>query len=279
MGPFSVTGQPNAMGGREVGGLANTLAAHMEIENPEHRRDRPGFLGLARDRLEAGPEGGRPVPRRRGRPGQGALDHGNQPGRQHAGGRSGARGDPQLPVRRRLRRLPLNRHDGARRRAAAAPRPGARRTARSPIPSGACRASGRSSRRRARRCRTGGRSREVATPHGLRRRLRLSFAGRDFRRIRAPHRDRRTTAARDLDLGALADISETRLRRAGAVPMAAPRGRGAGRDALLRRRPLLPRRRQGALRRHALPRARPLRPARAFRSSSTPAASATSGTR
>ncbi|WP_207462513.1 nitrate reductase [Azospirillum sp. SYSU D00513] len=29
MGPFSVTGQPNAMGGREVGGLANTLAAHM----------------------------------------------------------------------------------------------------------------------------------------------------------------------------------------------------------------------------------------------------------
>ncbi|RWD01910.1 MAG: nitrate reductase [Mesorhizobium sp.] len=36
-GPFSVTGQPNAMGGREVGGLANMLAAHMEIENPAHR--------------------------------------------------------------------------------------------------------------------------------------------------------------------------------------------------------------------------------------------------
>ena len=36
-GPFSVTGQPNAMGGREVGGLANQLAAHMEIENPGHR--------------------------------------------------------------------------------------------------------------------------------------------------------------------------------------------------------------------------------------------------
>jgi len=31
MGPFSVTGQPNAMGGREVGGLANMLAAHMEF--------------------------------------------------------------------------------------------------------------------------------------------------------------------------------------------------------------------------------------------------------
>lgn len=36
-GPFSLTGQPNAMGGREVGGLANQLAAHMEIDNPVHR--------------------------------------------------------------------------------------------------------------------------------------------------------------------------------------------------------------------------------------------------
>lgn len=36
MGPFSFTGQPNAMGGREVGGLSNQLAAHMEINNPEH---------------------------------------------------------------------------------------------------------------------------------------------------------------------------------------------------------------------------------------------------
>jgi assimilatory nitrate reductase catalytic subunit len=35
MGPFSLTGQPNAMGGREVGGLANMLAAHMAIENVE----------------------------------------------------------------------------------------------------------------------------------------------------------------------------------------------------------------------------------------------------
>lgn len=36
-GPFSVTGQPNAMGGREVGGLSNMLACHLEIENPAHR--------------------------------------------------------------------------------------------------------------------------------------------------------------------------------------------------------------------------------------------------
>jgi len=37
MGPFSLTGQPNAMGGREVGGLANQIAAHMDIDNPLHR--------------------------------------------------------------------------------------------------------------------------------------------------------------------------------------------------------------------------------------------------
>ena len=43
MGPFSVTGQPNAMGGREVGGLANMLACHMDIENPEHRDLVKGF--------------------------------------------------------------------------------------------------------------------------------------------------------------------------------------------------------------------------------------------
>ena len=33
--PFSITGQPNAMGGREVGGLANQLAAHMDYEKPQ----------------------------------------------------------------------------------------------------------------------------------------------------------------------------------------------------------------------------------------------------
>ncbi len=36
-GPFSVTGQPNAMGGREVGGFANTLAAHIDVEDEAGR--------------------------------------------------------------------------------------------------------------------------------------------------------------------------------------------------------------------------------------------------
>lgn len=58
MGPFSITGQPNAMGGREVGGLANQLAAHMELGNAQHRQtvqsfwqspvmaDRPGYRAV-----------------------------------------------------------------------------------------------------------------------------------------------------------------------------------------------------------------------------------------
>jgi len=40
MGPFSLTGQPNAMGGREVGGLANQLAAHMGFAPQEIDRVR-----------------------------------------------------------------------------------------------------------------------------------------------------------------------------------------------------------------------------------------------
>lgn len=37
MGPFSITGQPNAMGGREVGGLSTMLANHLDINNADHR--------------------------------------------------------------------------------------------------------------------------------------------------------------------------------------------------------------------------------------------------
>jgi assimilatory nitrate reductase catalytic subunit len=43
--PFSITGQPNAMGGRETGGMANTLAAHMDFE-PESRARVGRFWGV-----------------------------------------------------------------------------------------------------------------------------------------------------------------------------------------------------------------------------------------
>lgn len=42
-GPFSLTGQPNAMGGREVGGLATMLAAHRSIANANHREEVAAF--------------------------------------------------------------------------------------------------------------------------------------------------------------------------------------------------------------------------------------------
>ena len=45
MGPFSLTGQPNAMGGREVGGLANMLASHMDLDNAAHRDAVQTFWG------------------------------------------------------------------------------------------------------------------------------------------------------------------------------------------------------------------------------------------
>ena len=48
MGPFSITGQPNAMGGREVGGLANQLAAHMSFEDPADRDRVARFWGVER---------------------------------------------------------------------------------------------------------------------------------------------------------------------------------------------------------------------------------------
>ncbi|MFL6696519.1 MAG: molybdopterin-dependent oxidoreductase [Vitreoscilla sp.] len=45
-GPFSLTGQPNAMGGREVGGLANLLSAHRDLANPGHRAEIAALWGV-----------------------------------------------------------------------------------------------------------------------------------------------------------------------------------------------------------------------------------------
>lgn len=52
-GPFSLTGQPNAMGGREVGGLANTLAAHRGFEAAD---DIQAFWGSPRIARGPGPK-------------------------------------------------------------------------------------------------------------------------------------------------------------------------------------------------------------------------------
>jgi assimilatory nitrate reductase catalytic subunit len=54
-GPFSLTGQPNAMGGREVGGLANLLSAHRDLTNPGHRAEVAALWGLAPEAIPATP--------------------------------------------------------------------------------------------------------------------------------------------------------------------------------------------------------------------------------
>ncbi|MEB3311930.1 MAG: nitrate reductase [Snowella sp.] len=46
MGPFSLTGQPNAMGGREAGGLSHLLPGYRHIINPHHRQEIEQAWGL-----------------------------------------------------------------------------------------------------------------------------------------------------------------------------------------------------------------------------------------
>lgn len=45
-GPFSLTGQPNAMGGRETGSLSNLLPGHRDAANPDHRREVAAYWGV-----------------------------------------------------------------------------------------------------------------------------------------------------------------------------------------------------------------------------------------
>jgi len=45
-GPLSLTGQPNAMGGREVGGMANLLSAHRDMTNPQDRAEVAALWGV-----------------------------------------------------------------------------------------------------------------------------------------------------------------------------------------------------------------------------------------
>ena len=77
-GPLSLTGQPNAMGGREVGGLANQLAAHMILT----RRGRPRAPVLECAVTWPGAKASRPCrcSRRRARRDQGPVGDGDQSG-------------------------------------------------------------------------------------------------------------------------------------------------------------------------------------------------------
>ena len=45
-GPFSLTGQPNAMGGRETGSMATLLCGHRSLDNAAHRAEMARFWGV-----------------------------------------------------------------------------------------------------------------------------------------------------------------------------------------------------------------------------------------
>lgn len=54
-GPFSLTGQPNAMGGREAGGLSHTLPGHRLTADPQHRAEMERFWGVPEGRISSRP--------------------------------------------------------------------------------------------------------------------------------------------------------------------------------------------------------------------------------
>jgi ferredoxin-nitrate reductase len=54
-GPFSLTGQPNAMGGREAGGLAHLLPGYRLVKNAQHRAEVEEFWGLKQGQISPRP--------------------------------------------------------------------------------------------------------------------------------------------------------------------------------------------------------------------------------
>ncbi len=54
-GPFSLTGQPNAMGGREAGGLAHILPGYRLVKNPQHRAELEALWGLPAGSINSEP--------------------------------------------------------------------------------------------------------------------------------------------------------------------------------------------------------------------------------
>ena len=54
-GPFSLTGQPNAMGGREAGGLSHILPGYRVVKNPQHRQELEQLWGVPAGRISEQP--------------------------------------------------------------------------------------------------------------------------------------------------------------------------------------------------------------------------------
>jgi assimilatory nitrate reductase catalytic subunit len=103
-GPFSLTGQPNAMGGREVGGLANLLPAHRDLANPAHRAE-VARCGACRRACHARQERGGDVRGRGRRRDQGAVDRCTNPAQSLPDQATGARALERCRVRGAAGRL------------------------------------------------------------------------------------------------------------------------------------------------------------------------------
>src|SRR5437660_7794994 len=53
-GPFSLTGQPNAMGGREAGLLSHQLPGYRFVDDANHRRELEAYWGQAEGSIRPG---------------------------------------------------------------------------------------------------------------------------------------------------------------------------------------------------------------------------------
>ena len=161
-GPFSLTGQPNAMGGREVGGMANLLSAHRDLANPAHRAEVARLWGVAEVPAKPGKTAVEMFEAVRRRRDQGAVDRLHQPGAVDARpGDACARALAARRVRGGAGGLSRPPTPATTPTCCCRRRPGARRKARSPTPSAASRACAPRCRRRARRAPTG-RSRSIS---------------------------------------------------------------------------------------------------------------------
>jgi assimilatory nitrate reductase catalytic subunit len=118
-GPFSLTGQPNAMGGREVGGLANLLSAHRDLDNPAHRAEVAALWGVTDVPAAARQDRGRDVPGGGRRRDQGAVDRLHQPRAKPARPGVGAACAAARRIRGAAGCVCAHRHRGPRRPAAA----------------------------------------------------------------------------------------------------------------------------------------------------------------
>ena len=120
-GPLSLTGQPNAMGGRETGGLAHLLPGYRKVADAGDRAAMAAHWGVdvERDLRDAGAARRRAVRRARAGAREGRLDHGDEPARVAARQRARPRRARARRARRRAGPAPPDRDLVARPRRAA----------------------------------------------------------------------------------------------------------------------------------------------------------------